>query len=117
VHRIGRTGRAGATGTAISLVSPEEEKYLADIEKLIKTEIRKERAELPARRPHAQRGDRPEHGHKYHTPSPAKPNHDPWFDKPYVPSISAPAAPVKKPDEPVLAKPKAQIPALFRKPG
>ncbi len=40
VHRIGRTGRAGASGTAISLVSPEEEKYLVEIEKLIKTEIK-----------------------------------------------------------------------------
>ncbi len=119
VHRIGRTGRAGATGTAISLVSPEEEKYLLDIEKLIKTEIKKERASLPeaAKPQRAPRGDRPELGHKYHTPSPNKPNHDPWFDKPYVPSISAPAAPVKKLDEPVLGKPKVQIPALFRKPG
>ncbi len=114
VHRIGRTGRAGAKGTAISLVSPEEEKYLAEIEKLIKTEIKKERAALPSRRP--SRGERPE-GHKYHSPAPRKPAHDPWFDKPYVPNISAPAAPVKKPDEPMPGKPKVQIPALFRKPG
>lgn len=35
VHRIGRTGRAGATGQAISLVSADEEKQLNDIEKLI----------------------------------------------------------------------------------
>jgi superfamily II DNA/RNA helicase len=48
VHRIGRTGRAGALGTAISLVSPEEEKYLLEIEKLIGREIQKERAEMPA---------------------------------------------------------------------
>ena len=32
IHRIGRTGRAGATGEAISFVAPEEEKYLAEIE-------------------------------------------------------------------------------------
>src|SRR6266850_3080230 len=31
IHRIGRTGRAGATGEAISFVAPEEEKYLAEI--------------------------------------------------------------------------------------
>jgi ATP-dependent RNA helicase RhlE len=31
VHRIGRTGRAGALGVAVSLVSPEEEKYLKEI--------------------------------------------------------------------------------------
>lgn len=35
VHRIGRTGRAGADGKAVSLVSDEEAKLLADIERLI----------------------------------------------------------------------------------
>jgi len=39
IHRIGRTGRAGATGEAISLVAPEEEKYLAEIEKLLKKKV------------------------------------------------------------------------------
>jgi ATP-dependent RNA helicase RhlE len=39
VHRIGRTGRAGKEGTAISLVSPEEQKLLEGIEKLIRCEI------------------------------------------------------------------------------
>jgi len=36
VHRIGRTGRAGATGQAISLVSADEFKQLSDIERVIK---------------------------------------------------------------------------------
>lgn len=35
VHRIGRTGRAGKTGVAISLVSPKDEKFLGNIESLI----------------------------------------------------------------------------------
>lgn len=35
VHRIGRTGRAGASGLAISLVSADETLFLRDIEKLI----------------------------------------------------------------------------------
>ncbi|MFN3716707.1 MAG: DEAD/DEAH box helicase [Thiobacillus sp.] len=39
VHRIGRTGRAGATGCALSLVDDEEMGYLKDIEKLIKRSI------------------------------------------------------------------------------
>lgn len=39
VHRIGRTGRAGATGQAVSLVSADESKQLSDIEKLIRNVI------------------------------------------------------------------------------
>ncbi len=40
VHRIGRTGRAGAKGEAISLVSPDETSYLRDIEKLTKSPLK-----------------------------------------------------------------------------
>ncbi len=39
VHRIGRTGRAGASGQAISLVGVDEMDYLRDIEKLIEQKI------------------------------------------------------------------------------
>ncbi|WP_033959145.1 DEAD/DEAH box helicase [Psychroserpens jangbogonensis] len=39
VHRIGRTGRAGANGQAISLVSADETTFLRDIEKLIGQKI------------------------------------------------------------------------------
>jgi ATP-dependent RNA helicase RhlE len=39
VHRIGRTGRAGADGTAISFCDAEEKAYLRDIEKLISKKI------------------------------------------------------------------------------
>ena len=42
VHRIGRTGRAGATGEAISLVCVDENGFLKEIEKLIKRDIPKE---------------------------------------------------------------------------
>jgi superfamily II DNA/RNA helicase len=35
VHRIGRTGRAGKSGVALSLVTSDDKRYLADIEKLI----------------------------------------------------------------------------------
>jgi len=42
VHRIGRTGRAGALGEAVSLVCVDENGFLRDIEKLIKREIPKE---------------------------------------------------------------------------
>ena len=39
VHRIGRTGRAGLSGVAISLVTNEDKKQLRDIERLIKNSI------------------------------------------------------------------------------
>ena len=41
VHRVGRTARAGNTGSAVSLVCVDEHKLLADIEKLLKMSIRK----------------------------------------------------------------------------
>jgi superfamily II DNA/RNA helicase len=47
VHRIGRTGRAGAKGEAIALFTPSEEKFLLDIEKLIKTTVPRGVLEIP----------------------------------------------------------------------
>jgi ATP-dependent RNA helicase RhlE len=41
VHRIGRTGRAGLDGEAISLVCIDEKKLLSDIERLLRTDIEK----------------------------------------------------------------------------
>jgi len=96
VHRIGRTGRAGASGTAISLVSPEEEKYLKEIEKLIKREIDKEKSTVSAtarvpRDSHSRekRQDRGESMSPAARPLPKNKNKDPWFDKPYEPSQNA----------------------------
>src|SRR3954464_1617163 len=54
VHRIGRTGRAGASGLAITLVSRDDARLVSDIEKLIKKKIEIEALELddePPRRP------------------------------------------------------------------
>ena len=42
VHRIGRTGRAGARGEAISLVCVDEHAFLRDIERLLRKPIRRE---------------------------------------------------------------------------
>jgi ATP-dependent RNA helicase RhlE len=39
IHRIGRTARAGATGCAVSLVSPDEGSMLRDIERLLKRSL------------------------------------------------------------------------------
>jgi superfamily II DNA/RNA helicase len=46
VHRIGRTGRAGASGDALSLYTPKDAKLLADIEKLIKRPLDREALSL-----------------------------------------------------------------------
>ena len=64
VHRIGRTGRAGASGEAISLVSESETRYLKDIEKLLGSAIESQivpgfepdAAEVPAYQSRAPRG-------------------------------------------------------------
>src|SRR5215467_10851902 len=73
IHRIGRTGRAGASGEAISLVAPDEERYLADIERLLKKKVdvvtvpdfdaalRPERRERAPRAQPAARPARPSH--------------------------------------------------------
>jgi ATP-dependent RNA helicase RhlE len=39
IHRIGRTGRAGAEGEAVSFCAPDEERLLAEIERLLKRTI------------------------------------------------------------------------------
>jgi superfamily II DNA/RNA helicase len=69
VHRIGRTGRAGASGEAISLYSAEEEKYLFDIEKLTRKPVTRATLDLGARAasskrpsPSSDRGERSERG-------------------------------------------------------
>ena len=100
VHRIGRTGRAGALGIAISLVSPDEEKYLKEIEKLIKREITKETTSLPARSANAEHQVREKSydssaskPRSTPAPKPAKKSSDPWFDKPYEPTGTSAAQP------------------------
>jgi ATP-dependent RNA helicase RhlE len=71
VHRIGRTGRAGSSGAAISLVDKEELPFLKSIERLIKREISVVAidsfvppANLPAEAP---RPPRPQHGQRRHS--------------------------------------------------
>ena len=104
VHRIGRTGRAGASGVAISLVCEEEEKYLAEIEKLIKRVIIKEKVDVTAylkptahKASHAtarESGGRETNGRNTSEKHPSRPRShfkkpaaDPWFDKPYEPTV------------------------------
>ena len=112
VHRIGRTGRAGASGIALSLMTAAEERYLAEIEKLIKRTIpvetmgveprpRERSAERDAPRPRREReGDREAAPARRRTeersddrrrsrPAPAQIpgySNDPFFFKPYEPT-------------------------------
>jgi ATP-dependent RNA helicase RhlE len=108
VHRIGRTGRAGLPGEAISLVSPDEMKFLEDIERLLKRKL--PRATAPelapagrhpqrAREPHPERGARAQPRgvpNPPPQPQPAARSAQPAFDftKPYEPEppSASPAA-------------------------
>ena len=131
VHRIGRTGRAGATGDALSVYSDKDERLLVDIEKLIKQTITRgeltgfspsrgvERSERPGDRrsgrresdsPRAERTERPDRGPRSYG-APRREKIDPWFLKPYEPS----AAPRKEaPPAPAASgKPKPKLAALL----
>ena len=105
VHRIGRTGRAGAKGDAISLHTDQDERLLVDIEKLIKQKIVRltlagfvavsvQQAERPRHgRDRSERNgaDKPEKsGRSFQAP---REKVDPWFLKPYEPSVSTLPAP------------------------
>jgi superfamily II DNA/RNA helicase len=119
VHRIGRTGRAGASGDAISVYSDKDERLLVDIEKLIKQTITRgelagftpsssssyaaprsrEAAGAPSerrtRRPEGESAPRlPERAPRTSSSAPPmrREKADPWFSKPYEPAT--PAAPV-----------------------
>ena len=112
VHRIGRTGRAGAKGDAISLHTDKDERLLADIEKLIKQKIvRLQLAGFVAPSAHVERressrgdrdgrnSDRAERPSRSSYQAPRE-KVDPWFLKPYEPSTAS--AVVAKPE--VVAK-------------
>ncbi len=106
IHRIGRTGRAGAGGEAISLVAPTDLEALAAIERLIKKKLDRvlvpgfqpdggtaatlmgKEARTPSRReaaprPMAPRPQRPM------APKPQRPQGDPIFSTPYEPSAAS----------------------------
>jgi superfamily II DNA/RNA helicase len=105
VHRIGRTGRAGASGDAISLYTDKDARLLTDIEKLIKHTIARQPLTgfLPQRsadrRPPRQEENETrssgavsrgasQYGRTSHAPR--KEKIDPWFLKPYEPAAPSP---------------------------
>ncbi|WP_395691056.1 DEAD/DEAH box helicase [Piscinibacter sp.] len=94
VHRIGRTGRAGASGLAFTLVAREDMRNVGDIEKLIKKKIEIEPFELDEAPPRRERyrererdrdDERPARAAPARSSAPARPA-DPLFDQSYVPS-------------------------------
>ncbi len=112
VHRIGRTGRAGASGDALSLYSDKDARLLADIEKLIKQKLTPVPLEglLPRaarggdrygdRSERNDRGDRGDRGERHSSersqrsaPLPRREKIDPWFLKPYEPTSQVEPAP------------------------
>ena len=73
VHRIGRTARAGSTGAAISLVSPDEMSYLRDIEKLLKRQVEF----VPTPKFEIKEGSHPTRAERDGEPSEHQPHQDP----------------------------------------
>ncbi|GAA3991611.1 DEAD/DEAH box helicase [Comamonas faecalis] len=138
VHRIGRTGRAGASGLAVTLVASSDARSVAEIEKLIKKKIEVEALALDGERPRgrshdsrrswgdderggaARRGARSSGGSTYHRAPTAR---DPFFDRPYEPSAAADqpgweAAPRVATRAGLSAniKPRRKVAALFKAP-
>ncbi|ANH73100.1 MULTISPECIES: DEAD/DEAH box helicase [Ralstonia] len=124
VHRIGRTGRAGASGDALSLFAPGDERFLADIEKLIKRNLpreqltdfdptgeqardreRRERDEKRARGEVRRARERDERNgarvldHTIVRPA-FRPSDDPFFNRPYESAVPAESADAAKPAQP-----------------
>ena len=129
VHRIGRTGRAGASGDAISIYSDKDERLLVDIEKLIKQTVprgtlegfvpgafRSDERHGDRRRDRTQADRAPRSGERRESrgdgaPPPRREKVDPWFLKPYEPTRSNGAPVTAAASAP--AKPKQKVAALL----
>lgn len=88
VHRIGRTGRAGASGKAMSLMTPEDQRLLAEIEKLVRRSIPREKIQPAFSRDSVSRERKEIPGNFISRPRKEIPG-DPIFSQPYEPKVSA----------------------------
>lgn len=131
VHRIGRTGRAGASGLAITLVAKDDNRLIGEIEKLIKKKLDIEPLDLDDDRPRRPRRDFGGDEAEREAPAavaaprrqarPAAPPTDPLFDQPYEPDQSADPDWEKKVPTPAASgtglsrfiKPKRKVAALL----
>lgn len=136
VHRIGRTGRAGASGLAVTLVGASDTRLVADIEKLIKKKIEVESVAVADERPRERFSEnrRPRREDSEPAARPARFGYrapalarDPFFDRPYEPSTAQSSAqPAAWEVAPKVApvrgslsaniKPKRKLAALFKAP-
>jgi len=103
IHRIGRTGRAGAAGEAISLCAPDEEKLLAEIERLLKRRIPVSEADGVPNPRRAKHDAKPVHAakrpHATH-PSPRSSHHETRDRNPDQPRSSHHETRDRNPDQP-----------------
>jgi ATP-dependent RNA helicase RhlE len=132
VHRIGRTGRAGLPGEAISLVAPQDHDAMAAIERLIKKRI--ERQLIPGFGPSgatvaALMGDEPRRGARAPdrdrgrersrsqpvSSATQKKGSDPIFSTPYEPGTAPKPDPAAKPEpqQPSSKRRQPQVAALL----
>ncbi|MEZ5888166.1 MAG: DEAD/DEAH box helicase [Paracoccaceae bacterium] len=111
VHRIGRTGRAGRKGTAISIATPADQKYLDQIEALVKQSIpRSEAPEGFTLSEAAQKPPRKDDGAKGRGARPARPGREEKRARPIKEhGQEASMAPVMA--EPILAAEAPEAPA------
>lgn len=140
IHRIGRTGRAGASGQAISLMTSLDERLVSDVEALVGKKLGREtlHIDLPepeAFAPRSRRDDRtgsersstdrrPSRLSRASARAPAPPS-DPLFSQPYQEPATAPGAAIAAassaaPGQAKIAAPRAGVGSLFsalRKPG
>ena len=135
VHRIGRTGRAGAQGQSISFVSASDQRLVVDIEKLLKTKIELEAVEFEEDKPrgHMNTGrrawgdddprdaiDAPRESQnraRSNYASSPRAKQDPFFDKPYEEPAADAVKPAAAPDplrKSPNIKPKRNVAALFK---
>ena len=85
VHRIGRTGRAGASGQAMSLMVAEDQRLLSEIEKMLRRSIPKESLR-PQREPVRAKSAPQEKSVRQEKSVPQ----DPIFSQPYEPKAADP---------------------------